>query len=170
MMAGVAAVVVASSLHTIPTSVVAAQATAPPRRGEAAASDGDRRARPREPAATLAVELVLPGRIALGDRGMAMVTVRVQGDGSLPLLLTPSAEGTALEVVRGRLLGSDAASAVAGPEGTTLLSFQVPFVARRAGAAVLKVRVLGYACSHRCRAIEVETRRMVTVATPATEP
>ena len=69
--------------------------------------------------------------------------------GGRPVLVTPTSEGTAVEVVRGRLLRADADEV-----RPNVLRFRIPIVVRAAGTAVLRVRVLAYACERRCRAVE----------------
>jgi len=56
-------------------------------------------------------------------------------------LLTPSVEGEALRVVRGRLLRADARRDADGA-----LHFAIPVLARSAGTAVLHVQLLAYRC------------------------
>ncbi|HBQ16337.1 MAG TPA: hypothetical protein DEF51_36150, partial [Myxococcales bacterium] len=94
--------------------------------------------------AQLDVSLSDPGALTVGDR--AEIVARVSGAGAHPVMLTPSAEGTALEVVRGRLLRADARD----PDASEL-ELRIPIVARSAGTSVLRVRVAGYACEARCR-------------------
>lgn len=108
-------------------------------------------------AGQLTVELRPPGALRAGDRVEIIALVR--GAGSHPLLLTPSSEGTALEVVRGRLMRAEARD----PEADEL-ELRIPIVARAAGAAVLRVRASGYACNGRCRAVSAEASLIVHVA------
>ncbi len=83
----------------------------------------------------------------------------MHGAGPHPLLVTPSSEGTALEVVRGRLLRAEAQDPRA-----EVLEFQVPVVARGPGTAVVRVRAAGYACEARCRPVHAEASLIVHVA------
>src|SRR5690606_37787427 len=85
----------------------------------------------------IAIELVAPPLHA-GDR--AELIARVRGAGAHPLLVTPRSEGTAIEVVRGRLLRAEAVDPSADP-----LEFRVPVIAQLAGTAVVRVSVRGYA-------------------------
>jgi hypothetical protein len=94
-----------------------------------------------------------PPAVAVGDRFEVLVVVELGPEADAPILLTPRAEGSAIEAVRGRLLRADAED----PNGTPL-RFRVPFVARAEGQAVLHLHVLTYRCTNRCEAIEVEER------------
>ena len=66
-----------------------------------------------------------------------------------PLLVTPTIEGSAVEVVRGRLLRSDAVDPQASP-----LRFRLPIVANSPGTSVLRVEVRGFACAQRCQPVQ----------------
>lgn len=100
---------------------------------------------------TVTVRLDAPSHIATGDHLSMVATVTLSPPNRLPLLLTPSSEGTAIEVVRGRLLRADAEEPKANP-----LVFRIPLVARGPGTAVLRVRVLAYSCHELCRRVSVE--------------
>ena len=76
----------------------------------------------------------------------------------LPLLLTPRIEGAAVELVRGRLMRSDAKQVDA-----THLRFEIPVVARSEGTAILRVNVSTYFCDERCRRIEATTSAVLEV-------
>lgn len=104
----------------------------------------------------MSVELVLPGAVHVGDR--LEVTARITGAGEHPLLLTPRSEGTAVEVVRGRLMRSDARDPSA-----EVLEMGVPIVARAVGAAVVRVEVSGYRCDPRCRLVEASAQVVLEV-------
>src|SRR5262245_16646585 len=91
-----------------------------------------------EPAA---LEIEAAPRLRAGEVGVIGVRVRLTGGVMLPLLLTPSVEGQALEVVRGRLLRGDAV--VLGPDA---LRFEVPVVARVAGTALLRIELATFQC------------------------
>jgi hypothetical protein len=73
-----------------------------------------------------------------------------QGSSELPLLLTPRIEGAAVELVRGRLMRSDAKLVEDGR-----LRFEVPVVARTEGTAIFRVNVMTYVCSASCQKVEV---------------
>ncbi|MFW5920221.1 MAG: hypothetical protein ACOCUS_00170 [Polyangiales bacterium] len=94
------------------------------------------------------VELTLtpPERLEEGDRARVVAEVRRPEGNDRPLLLTPSSEGTAVEVVRGRLLRADAED----PDAR-VLRFRIPIVARSPGTAVLRAEVLAHHCTRRCR-------------------
>lgn len=80
------------------------------------------------------------------------------GDRAAPLLLTPSVEGSALEVVRGRLMRSDAKTVDAAQ-----LRFELPVVARSEGTAILRIEVSTYVCEPRCRAVSAAASRVFRV-------
>jgi hypothetical protein len=86
------------------------------------------------------------------------VWVQLPAAGDAPLLLTPRSEGTAVEVVRGRLLRSDAKSIDA-----THLRFEVPVVARSEGTAILRVDVSTYVCETRCVQVTASASRALHV-------
>lgn len=109
-------------------------------------------AQPREPAA-IEVALEPPPRLSVGDRAEVIALVRTGERAGAPMLLTPSSEGSAVEVVRGRLMRGDA-----DPSEGDVLRFRVPIVARTAGTAVVRVRVDGFACeAQRCLPLVVES-------------
>lgn len=105
----------------------------------------------------LQVEIEPPSELRQGDR--TEIVARVAGSDGLPVLVTPTSEGTAIEVVRGRLMRSDAAD----PDAA-VLELRIPVVARQAGTAVLRVSVSGYACEARCRAVTAQTSVVIQVA------
>ena len=105
---------------------------------------------------TVTLTLSAPERIEVGDRVALTATVRLAPPNDLPLLLTPSAEGTAVDVVRGRLLRANANDPDAAP-----LVFRIPLVARGSGTAVVRVEVLAYACDELCH--EVRAGRTLTL-------
>lgn len=77
---------------------------------------------------------------------------------NLPLLLTPRIEGAAVELVRGRLLRSDAK-----PIDATHLRFEIPVVARSEGTAILRVHLTTYLCTDTCRQVEVTASAVLEV-------
>lgn len=101
--------------------------------------------------APLHVALELKSDLVAGDRTEVIATVRLRPRNDRPLLVTPQAEGTAIEVVRGRLLRSDADDPIA-----ETLRFRIAIVAKEPGDSILRVRVLAYACELRCEAIRGE--------------
>lgn len=105
------------------------------------------------------IELTLeaPASLTVGDR--TEVRAFVAGAAEHPLLLTPRVEGTAVAVVRGRLLRADARD----PEADRL-ELRIPIVAERTGTSVLRVEVQGYACDGEdCRAVRTEGSLVLTV-------
>lgn len=110
--------------------------------------------------AELEVSLEAPDGLTVGDRAEVIAILRLRPANDLPVLVTPSAEGTAVEVVRGRLLRADASEDDAA---TGTLRFAVPIVAKGPGTAVLRVRAMGWACDRRCRQSTGETTVTVRV-------
>lgn len=104
----------------------------------------------------ISIELAAPADLREGDR--AQITARVRGAGTHPLLLTPASEGTALEVVRGRLLRADAIDPRA-----EVLEFRIPIVANAPGTAVVRVSAAGYTCAARCRLVRADASLAVRV-------
>jgi hypothetical protein len=105
------------------------------------------------------LQIGVPPRLVVGRVGAIEVTVRIAGADRQPLLVTPSVEGEAVRVVRGRLLRDDAARS----EGTTL-TFALPLSARRPGAALLRVSLLTYVCDTSCRELRADASRMLHVS------
>jgi hypothetical protein len=106
------------------------------------------------------IELKLepPRELHVGEHARVLLEVQLPEGAAEPLLLTPFHEGAALEVVKGRLLRSDARDRAANP-----LRFELPVLARAPGASVLGVRLLAYVCRERCRAVEAEVRANLVV-------
>lgn len=112
-------------------------------------------------AAAPALQITLPPEQHLSRGAHAAIEVIVQlpePGGDLPLLLTPRIEGAAVELVRGRLLRSDAKQLSGGR-----LRFEVPVVARSEGTAILRVSVLTYACSETCQQLEASVHAVLAV-------
>ena len=105
----------------------------------------------RAAAPGFALRIAAPERLAPGAPATIDVFVRLPPGPEQPLLLTPSSEGEALRVVRGRLLRTDARRT---PDGE--LHFQVPVETRGEGTAVLRVHLLTYRCAGRCEAVQLD--------------
>lgn len=118
---------------------------------------GDDDSAPGAAAADLVIEN--PPSLTVGDRASVIAVVRITPAGDRPVLVTPSSEGTAVEVVRGRLLRGDADD----PDAEEL-RFSIPIVARAPGTAVLRVHVSGWACAERCRPVEDDAEVVMRVA------
>lgn len=101
--------------------------------------------------AGITLTLEPPSSLVEGDGAEVLVVARISPPNDLPLLVTPRSEGSAVSVVRGRLLRADAAS----PESAEL-RFRVPIVAHSAGTSVLRVRAAGWICDDRCRSAIAE--------------
>jgi hypothetical protein len=101
-----------------------------------------------------------PPRLVVGAVAALELTVRTPGTEQQPLLLTPTVEGEAVRVVRGRLLRDDAVRV----DGSTLV-FTLPLAARRPGAALLRVSMLTYRCDPTsCSEVRLEVSRMLQVS------
>jgi hypothetical protein len=90
--------------------------------------------------------------------GISVVVQLPDGSANLPLLLTPRIEGAAVELVRGRLLRSDAKQTDA-----THLRFEIPVVARSEGTAILRVHLATYLCEDSCRRVELTASAVLEV-------
>jgi len=66
-------------------------------------------------------------------------------------MITLRSEGTAVEVVRGRLLATDAVDANARP-----LELRVPIVARSPGVGIVHAELSGWRCAESCEAVSLE--------------
>jgi hypothetical protein len=98
----------------------------------------------------LQIRLQPPARLTLNAHAPIIALVQLpSGSADLPLMLTPRIEGAAVELVRGRLLRSDAKQT-----DPTHLRFEIPVVARSAGTAILRVSVATYLCTDTCRRVE----------------
>ena len=106
---------------------------------------------------TLALEL--PADLRVGQHARVLLAVYLPPAAERPLLVTPFHEGAALEIVKGRLLRSDARDPAANP-----LRFELPVLALAPGAAVIGARLLAYLCAgEQCGAVEVEARANLVV-------
>lgn len=108
--------------------------------------------------ARLQVEIEGPDSLERAAHFNVPVRVTLPLGGAAPLMLTPSVEGSALEVVRGRLIRSDAK-----PVDATQLRFELPVVARSEGTAILQIEVNTYVCEPRCRAVSARASRVFRV-------
>lgn len=104
----------------------------------------------------------------VGETGEVLAIVEVDATAAGPLLVTPTSDGPAIEVVRGRLLRADAEDPRVTP-----LRFHVPFVASSPGDAVVRVRVDGWSCvspgegqPERCHTVRTEAAITLTVRAP----
>jgi hypothetical protein len=112
-------------------------------------------------APALELSLTAPD-LAVGDRKSLRAELLV-GDLRLgPVMLTPSAEGAAVEVVRGRLTGDDAEPFTAD-DGRRGLRFAIPVAAHMAGTSVVRVHANVYGCHVGCAALETSAQLAVRV-------
>jgi len=104
------------------------------------------------------VTLDAPNTLRTGDR--TAVELRVWAEADRPVMVTPRAEGDAVEVVRGRLLRPDAVNPSASP-----LLFRIPIAAHEPGPARIWVEVQSFRCEgDECRPIEAEAQVEVHVS------
>lgn len=108
--------------------------------------------------ATVTLAIAEQPALAVGDVAAIEATVLFAPGREQPMLLTPSIEGEAADVVRGRLLRDDATR---GPDGG--LRFRIPLITRRPGSAVLRLELSTYACDPDCRPERVFATRMLQV-------
>lgn len=113
----------------------------------------------QEPTGRVEVTLEAPPSLVAGDRAQLVAVVRVRPSSDRPVLVTPTHEGTAVEVVRGRMLRADAVDPNAEE-----LRFSVPIVARTPGTSVVRVVATGYACERTCVAVRGEASVVLQVA------
>ncbi|MCU0677763.1 MAG: hypothetical protein MUE69_33920 [Myxococcota bacterium] len=107
--------------------------------------------------AELALVFEPPERVVVGDRARLVLVVDVATD--VPVLVTPTHEGSAIEVVRGRLARADAVEPNARP-----LRFPIPIVARERGTGVVRATVTSFVCEGEvCDAVEEEARVAIRV-------
>jgi hypothetical protein len=107
--------------------------------------------------AELALVFEPPERVVVGDRARLVLVVDVATD--VPVLVTPTHEGSAIEVVRGRLARADAVEPGARP-----LRFPIPIVARERGTGVVRATVTSFVCEGEvCDAVEEEARVTIRV-------
>lgn len=103
--------------------------------------------------------------LRVNETGEVIAVVSTDASASGALLITPTSDGPAIEVVRGRLLRADAEDPRSSP-----LRFHVPFVALNPGDALVRVRVDGWSCrspedggQERCHAVRAESAIPLTV-------
>lgn len=103
--------------------------------------------------------------LRVGETGEVLAVVNSDASASGPLLITPTSDGPAIDVVRGRLLRADAEDPRSSP-----LRFHVPFVALNPGDALVRVRIDGWSCripdeggDERCHAVRAESAIPLTV-------
>jgi hypothetical protein len=94
------------------------------------------------------LRLSAPADLSAGDRAAITAELWIGGAGDGPVLLTPTAEGTAVEVVRGRLTRRDA-EAIEAQDGRRGLRFAIPIAAHTPGTTVLRVHVQTFVCPER---------------------
>ena len=115
---------------------------------------------PLPAASKVSVQLAAEQTLSAGSHAAIEVIVELPEGNDSPLLLTPSLEGDAVEVVRGRLSRPDG-KAVAGPG--IRLRFEVPIRARSEGTAILHVDVMTYVCSRTCQRVLLRGSQVLRV-------
>jgi hypothetical protein len=111
--------------------------------------------------AEVRVRIAPEGVLRPGGHAGIVVVVELPAGNDSPLLITPSVEGDAVEVVRGRLSRADG-KAIAGAAGVWL-KFEVPVVGRSEGTAILNVDVMTYVCADGCRRVVLRGSQVVRV-------
>jgi hypothetical protein len=112
--------------------------------------------------AQVVLSLSPAGPLPLGSRALLRVVIAgFTGERLPPLLLTATALGDAVEVLRGRALASDAAKA---PDGGWL--FELPLRALARGSAEIGVSVDAALCDPRCRDVHLAARIALDVRPP----
>jgi hypothetical protein len=106
----------------------------------------------------LRIEIKGDSSLARGSHASVPILVELADPKSGPLLLTPSIEGAAIELLRGRLLGADAKTL-----DETHLRFELPVFARSEGTAILRIELSAYECSQRCRRVSASDSRVLIV-------
>lgn len=107
----------------------------------------------------LTVRIEAPREMHPGDHAEIVALVHAEDAARGPLLVTPTIDGAAVEVVRGRLFRFEADDPTSDP-----LRFRVPVLARSVGTAVLSVRVDGHACEGpRCTPVDAEATAQIDV-------
>jgi hypothetical protein len=127
---------------------MAAWPAAAPARADGATKDG-----------AAALRIVVPDGLTPGSPALIEVYVRLPPGPEQPVLLTPSSEGEAVRVTRGRLLRADATRTDGGE-----LRFQVPIAVVGTGTAVLHVALLTYQCKARCDTVRAQASRTLQIA------
>ena len=107
----------------------------------------------------LRVQLAAEQSLRTGSHSSIEVIVELPAGSDSPLLLTPSIEGNAVEVVRGRLTRSDGKLLDA-----THLRFEIPLLARSEGTAILRVEIMTYVCERSCRRVLLRKSQVLRVA------
>ncbi|MFO0693441.1 MAG: hypothetical protein U0230_07790 [Polyangiales bacterium] len=106
-------------------------------------------------APSLALEPRAP--LFVGDRAELVAVLVLRSTPPARVLLTPSGEGSALSVVRGRLLRSDA-EVERDADGREALRFRIPVVADAPGDAFVRVEARVHLCDPGCRSVVLEAR------------
>jgi len=131
--------------------LAAAGQASPPARASAASAN-----------ATLRIEA--PASLPIGASRIAVI-VRLPKGPTMPLLLTVSVEGDALQVVRARFLRSDARLERSGE-----LRFEVPVLAQAAGTALLRADLSTYRCEQTCQQERAQGALQIQITAPASAP
>jgi hypothetical protein len=100
-----------------------------------------------------------PPSLPIGASRIAVVVRLPQGP-TMPLLLTVSVDGEALQVVRARFLRADAKLEKSGE-----LRFEVPVLARVPGIALLRADLATYRCEQSCLPVRAHGALQVQVET-----
>jgi hypothetical protein len=104
------------------------------------------------------IELAAEQSLRAGSHATIEVIVQLPAGSDAPLLLTPSVEGDAVEVVRGRLSRPDAK-----PLPPDRLRFEVPVRARSEGTAILRIELMTYVCARTCQRFVLKESQVLRV-------
>lgn len=106
-----------------------------------------------------------PGALQVGEVRTLSIALTLPAVAAQPVLLTPTVEGEALEVVRGRLMQGDAEVRETSREQTEeTLWFELPVVARLPGTSILRLQARLFVCPQDdCQPVSVETELHLTV-------
>jgi hypothetical protein len=110
--------------------------------------------------APVRVELAPERFLRAGSHAAIEVIVQLPAGNDAPLLLTPSVEGEAVEVVRGRMMRPDAKPQDGDP---MRLRFEVPVLAKSEGVAILRVDVTTYVCERTCQRVVLRASEVLRV-------
>lgn len=106
------------------------------------------------------VELAPERMLRAGTHTAIEVVVHLPPGNDSPLLITPSIEGEAVQVVRGRLMRPDG-KPVEGDKSS--LRFEIPVLARSEGTAILRVDVMTYVCERVCERVQIRGSEVLRV-------
>jgi hypothetical protein len=123
-----------------------------------AASAGSRAQPPQPAPPPVKMQLAPEQELRAGSHASVSVDVELPPGNDSPLLLTPSVEGSSVEVVRGRLSRSDGKA-----RSEHVLRFEIPVLARTEGTAILRVELMTYVCARTCQRLLLNASQIIRV-------